>query len=350
MISVAFFDINAFEKMQDIWIEMAKGKDMTAFQSFSWYKLINEQQLKKANLIPGKSVYAVAYEDGCAKMIAPVHIFRGPAVLSKLNLNPGAYILGKWGYSDYLNFIYSDFSEECFEAIVEQVKLKFKVSDFFIHQICPRTDISNYIESHYPQGKLFDGNCAKITVKANFEDYHSGLSKSVRQNIRTAFNRAEKDNREIRYEIIKQMDEKDAKEFMDIYLERQQIKNTVSQSVISKTIYDLQNIIKKQKNKKFNFLLECLKGNSSVFTIGIYSGKEKIGFCLVANDANAYRVPVVCFKKEYARYSPGIIGIYSFLRDAYENGSIKDFDLLKGTEKYKFDLGAECFSIGYYKV
>ena len=37
-----YYDIKSFSKLEYIWKDLERGKDMTCFQTYSWYKMLNE--------------------------------------------------------------------------------------------------------------------------------------------------------------------------------------------------------------------------------------------------------------------------------------------------------------------
>lgn len=350
MIQTKIFELNNFTLLKKDWKRIEQGADMTAFQSYSWYTLINEQYKKKAYIIPGQAVYIAAYDDNEIKMIAPLFIIKLPSVAEKFNITNGAHILGKWGYTDYLNFIYDDFSEDCFEKIVSVIRNTFYVSSLNLHQLLPDTSIRKYIDTKYPSALLFEGECAKINVKDNFDTYYNTLSKSTRQNLRTAKNRADKDNVDIHYELHKQITYQDAKEFYEIYRTRQKIKKTVSDANKNGFVKSVISKYTEYKQGRFNLLINAMTSLENGFILGCYSGEEKIGMCMGIEDAAGVRIPVVCFKESFAKYSPCMLCIFQYIKDSYEKNFIKTFDLLKGSEQYKTRLGGEIFSIGYYKI
>ena len=180
---VKFVKINSFDDLKDIWHSLEKGIDMTPFQSFSWYSELNAQYANKGRTIPGKPIYAIAYIGDKAVMIAPLYIVKLPKIARKFHLDSGAYILGKWGHSDYLNFIYDEFSKVAFDSIILSVKNKYKINHVFMHQIIPNSKISEYINSEYSNSLSFEGECVKIIPNETFEEYHQHLSKNFRQNI-----------------------------------------------------------------------------------------------------------------------------------------------------------------------
>ena len=74
MIEIKFFKPEQFDEIKAEWEELQTGKDMTVFQQRVWYDGLNRQYLAGCFKSSEKAVYAVAYRDGAAAMIAPVHV------------------------------------------------------------------------------------------------------------------------------------------------------------------------------------------------------------------------------------------------------------------------------------
>ena len=74
MIETKLYNHNNFEELEDIWKSLQKGKDMTAFQQFTWAKALNDQYVKGCFGRGESALYIVALKNGQAKMIAPLHI------------------------------------------------------------------------------------------------------------------------------------------------------------------------------------------------------------------------------------------------------------------------------------
>ena len=103
-----YYNIENFSKLESVWKELEKGEDMTSFQSYHWYQMLNECYVPKdtPNYL---SIYAVVKRDNEIVLIAPLWIVKKTF---KIVNKKGIYFLGREGWSDYLNFIYKDFDDD----------------------------------------------------------------------------------------------------------------------------------------------------------------------------------------------------------------------------------------------
>lgn len=360
LIKIQEYSQNEFEKLESIWksiydIDGIKKGELSPFQSWEWYSQLNQQYLVSGD-VKGKIVYLVAFENKSPVMIAPIIIVKYPfnSILKKFNLDNGAYIFGKFGYTDYLNFIYSDFSESAFEEILKYIKTQLKCKKIYLHQILDNTSMKEYLENNYSTSLKLIGDCARIEVQNSYEDYLKSLSKSSRQNIRTANNRAKKDGFKFVYKKLKNLSEKDAYEFYNIYMTRQESKHKSRKktSFIKSVIRIYRDMKRKISMKKYNIIVNSLEKLDNCFFIGFYeeNSNEKVGFCFGVENKQTVCISAVCFDERYRRYSPGIVCISQYINDMYNENDVKVFDLTRGSEKYKYQIGASEHKIYYYDI
>lgn len=345
MIKVEFFDTGRFTSLKSDWERLEKGRDMTVFQSYDWYSRLNEYYIKTQAEKQGACVYAVAYESGKASMIAPLFIKKRGVSFKGFGMAGGVYLLGMWGFTDYLNFIYDDFSGGCFTAICEAAAEKYGVNVFRFCQIVKGTRTDAFLKQQYPYNLQSVSVCVKITVGGDLKEYTGGLTKNVRQNIRTARNRASKEGKAISIKVLEACTEQEASELYRIYTERSDVLNRIKMGEgIKKLVLSAANArynLKLKKNlRRYNYITEGLQTGKNNFILLCYIGESVAGFCygLKSGDSDI-TIMIVCFKEEYKRFSPGMLGIYGYLEERCRAGRPVTMDLTRGTESYKYDLG-----------
>lgn len=60
-------------------------------------------------------------------------------------------------------------------------------------------------------------------------------------------------------------------------------------------------------------------------------------------DEQSILIPRLAIDTDYDRYSPGLLLCTEAIRSCYKVGGIARFNLLRGTEKYKYDLGGNTY-------
>lgn len=121
---VQAYDPFGFKKLKDVWDKLYEGKDMTYFQSYDWYEIIN-------SMIPlkGEVLYLVVSNGLQPILIAPLWILR--RTFGFIN-KKGCYFFGRGGYTDYLNFIYKSFDPLALDAIFVYVRTNYGISRYFL--------------------------------------------------------------------------------------------------------------------------------------------------------------------------------------------------------------------------
>lgn len=179
-------------------------------------------------------------------------------------------------------------------------------------------------------------NCCRITVDSNFDEWFKSLSRSVRQNIRTAFNRLERDG--VAYELLVGNTPQLAKMALDLYCNRQ--KETYLSGC------RLKKSLKAGQIRHSNSVTAALSSSDEATHVVLMAGGKVAACmsCLIGGaDGNVYAVPRLAINTDFRFYSPGYVMIHEFLRRATASGRSVTLDLGRGLEKYKLDLSASIY-------
>lgn len=358
MIEIKVFSSENFAEIESEWKSLEHGADMTVFQQYIWYYGLNEQYLKKCYKSVEYAEYYVVYKDGKAAMIAPIHIKKHGFEYKGIGSAAGIYIIGQWGFTDYLNFIYDEFDEECADAIMSELKKKYSRLKFHFMFIREGNSFEKYLSEKYPEQSIGKTICVQTLPHDSFDEFHKTMTKYSRQNIRKAFNRENKTEMEIHIEELRTVSQKDAEEFFSIYVGRSQKKNKIDlkKNGFKKTILGYFN--KKYNDNlkaglaKSNYIIYQMVNNPDSYMIGIYHGEQKIGFIYgIMEGTNIWRNIIVCFDEEYSYYTPGRTAYFRYFRDIlYADGKGTDMitDMSRGTERHKYELGGtEHYLVNY---
>lgn len=331
--SVKYISAKKLYDIQDIWMSLENGNDMTVFQSYQWYNMLLNYYIPEdtSNYL---SFFAVVSHDDYPCMIAPLwvvkHTFR---FLNK----KGVYLLGRDSYSDYLNFIYNEFDGDAFDYLVAEIKNKFNVNHFVFEQIQESTAFYQYI-SKSPRYEVDDINepCVSLSIPKSVEIYQNILSKSARQNLRTANNRLVKDGKQ----LVLCFDDR----FVDKgkCLELRETKLSAKFSKVSRLRKYKYRFVNKLLFHFPRFVPIMVYSDSKVMTAKDECGNLRAFFHYVYDTkGQCVRVLSAGTDLEYARYSPGMILMHGFIKEIIDKGVVKVLDFTRGDEKYKYVLGGE---------
>lgn len=229
------FSPQEFEKLEEQWKILEKGIEMTWFQTYEWYKIVNSHFIAEKKKAPFRFGTYVLLSDDNEKplMIAPIQIVKKGFYVKGIGLMKGFYFIGRQGYSDYLNFIYDEFKNEYLQEIFTFLVSKYGFNYFRLENISSKCSSYMALNDKSYGADRTDSLCMELPLENTFEDYKSTLSKSMRQNIRTANNRSERDSLTFSYKIYDKIDMETAKKLDSIRNQRLEQKESNRRSSMS---------------------------------------------------------------------------------------------------------------------
>lgn len=176
--------------------------------------------------------------------------------------------------------------------------------------------------------------CVKINFTTNdYESYYTSLSKHMRQNLRTAYNRINKDN--ISYHLKKydsttgNPDKNTWQKCQKMYEERCNMKNNPKFAKIRNFMHRIGNpvnhIITKTTERAIFILF--FEDEPVAFLAGFYNLSKEI-----------FYVPRLSGNNKFLKYNTGIIMLNETIKKLLNEG-VKVLDLTRGNEPYKYSMG-----------
>ena len=175
--------------------------------------------------------------------------------------------------------------------------------------------------------------CAAINISCGDALWLKGLSKSVRQNLRTAYNRLSRNGAGITLEKYMPGDDTEIyRRALSLYCRRQAEAYTDG-NVLTRAAHRLK-LLHSRQSKALGTLPFALTLLLKI--------REKPAACmtgLLSADGETYAVPRLAIDPEFLFFSPGYILISEAVRYFAMSGGPKVIDLSRGNERYKTDLG-----------
>ena len=340
--------VKEFEALKDDWKYLENGEDMTAFQKYEWNHLLIEEffALLYNRLFAEVKCYVVT-ENQKAVAILPVIIQKRNAKILWWGRKKGAYILGEGSWSDYLNFIYKEPNTQAWELILHNLP-----KPLFVNSLRSNTEMCHFLEEH--STVCGQHPSVYIPLMADATEYLASLSKSVRQNLRTATNRMTKAGLlyELRIEDGK-LDDVLANELISMHYDRAKIKN---QRNYKKNLHwisrNLRNSYKEYQNKQYNIIFHSMTRNELGVTVIVSLNGVASGYMYGVKDSHAVRIMHNCINEEYKFYSPMFKGAYDFICEEISNKryNVAQIDFTRGDESYKFQLGGVELPLNSYVI
>ena len=219
--------------LTEIWKNLEKGEEMTAFQDFLWQQLLTREWLGwKLHALYSRVVIYVAMDGKNPVMIFPAIIYTISMKTRWFGEKKGVYLMGQGTYADYMNVIFSRFSPAAFEAIIAEIKKDFPGYRIILSSIRHDASLTKYLNGKNTPRKDFE---VSLTVRRmeSPEAYQASLSKNTRAHLRKDLNKMERDNIDYRIEVMGAVkDEKFLKEMVDLHVQRILIKNTKTKGIL----------------------------------------------------------------------------------------------------------------------
>lgn len=330
--SIKYIPAKDLEMIQTVWKELETGEEMTLFQSYDWFKTLLKYYVPNDTKY-FESVYAIVESDGQPCMIAPLWIIKRSF---KILNRKGVYLIGRFSFSDYLNFVYQHFDPKAFDWLMQDLHHKYGVSQITFENFREDTSIYQYVVNSYHITENKEFPCVTLQLPTSVEEYNKMLSKNSRQNLRTASNRLQKDGLKLVFNDD------------DLQVDRQQcMKLRESKLSVKYAEFSLlwkykYRIINRLRFRFTSFNPITRFSTSKVMTV--YDGDKNLrAFFCYGYDPNlkAIRVMAAGTDLDFARYSPGMLLMHQFILKAIQEGQLKVIDFTRGDEKYKFALGGK---------
>lgn len=325
---------NDIRKIRDDWNKLYDANPkLTPYQSYDWNRNLQKRHfLLYTDRNRYKIDYIVYYDDNnsSAKIIAPL--------LSPKNGKDEITILGNKSKAGELNFIYSkDVNYNDFDNIFKYIKTTYPNQEVLLFEIPRFTELGDYLYNNKNNlfVHFFQRDNVKSLIPETVEELNKNLSKSVRQTIRTSYNRIARDNLEHKLEINYgyKFSLNELKTISAIHNKR---KKQWGYEIENETDIQLLTRIKQLARDTFFDPFFMFSENNNFLYVKYLINDKIAAFFIALKKENDYCiVPTLIHDTEYDFYSPGLLMIYEFLCYEIDKKNIRTFNLSRGSEPYK---------------
>jgi len=279
--------------------------------------------------------------DGEMLMIAPLKRNRCGGMVKMLGEIKGC------GCTDFLfrKGLSDETKNECIRLLMSKIGSGFK-----LRRIDERSRLNVYFAQCGMNVKQDEWKCVRINITGDVDMHIKRLSPSVRQNLRTAYNRMKRDD--VKYELR-------------VYMPGDVMENNVWNDVIR--LYLRRFLGKYKKEKSGNSFYKLYKTvyykhikHDTVSLRRLVNTFHSVLFmngeiaCFMSGFSNhgltSVAIPRLAFNDKYKFYSPGYVMICETIRWLSDNTTVREIDLSRGVEKYKTDLGGEIYTTKSYSL
>ncbi len=340
---IKIYGEHCIKSIKDSWMALEKGSDMTIFQSYEWNEILlyqyNHQYIRR--LYRKIRYVCLSDENNIIKVIAPLRIKK---IIKKGKIIREIELFGADSFSDYVNFIYNDVNETYFTEIMSFINNKWRKYKIRWNSIPEKSKLGIALSLRYPLDTSYYYKCIYIPIPEN-GNYINMLSKSTRQNYRTAINRMKREGLEFTWRIFDyNIDENLIDKLMDINLERTIEKNGDEFQKLGRKMVEYINL------KFGNIVRRMMSYSNHSWTLVSYLNDDEAGFLTGLRTEDTVYVMMNKVRPKYTFYSPMIVAIIDYI-DSLNMGvdKIKIVDFGRGTEDYKYKLGGKEVSLIKYE-
>lgn len=170
---------------------------------------------------------------------------------------------------------------------------------------------------------------AEIRFGDDFDEYFKNLSKSVRQNIRTAYNRLSSDDNTVEIKVFAGDDKLPIDDIINLYSLRHEKKYAVKTGFLKKWFLKTQ-----------SFASQLYLHSPNALTFVLYINGSMAAFMSGLSGNNRLIIPRLSIDETFKRYSPGMLLVIETIKYLIKSTDIRVLDLSQGKEQYKYNLGA----------
>lgn len=298
-------------------------------------KEVKDGPYRIRNILKGNGLmwfYLVTVENKII-LIAPLFIRKNEAVVAGTN---------EW--FDFVDFFYSsDASENEIEKAISFLITQMKNEGIKrLHwNWMPNDSASHIIVGSDGYRKSREEVVDNTTIPfSDYDGYKAALSKSTKQNLRTARNRLIRDNKDHEFQIsmMGNIDEKIIEDCLKLYYSRQKTKYGVG-------------FLRKLTIKTLDFNTRLLRRGEGVVAAFLIDGEvAAFMYGYINNQKSSLEIPKLAIDDKFGFYSPGMLLVDSTIKYLADNTQIKSLDLCRGTEQYKLKMGGEVYPTYNYTI
>lgn len=340
-------DIHTADDLEVIkkdWIRLESGKEMTIYQSYAWNRLLVESWSKdvKNRIFSRISIYCL-YDGSEIRFLMPIMIEKCSIRNRWICKDRGIHILGDGTYTDYLNGIYDQCSQDDILQTLEAIRSDHINMPMLFRSIKEETFFSSVL------GKIgrLEKTGVYVSVKRrnNADTYRKSLSKNTRQNLRTAQNRMEKDGVVYELKVMDQVEPDFIEKLKRMHTERLRVKNWNDRSFLHRLSSLIRQHFRIMDDRLAFDSMKCIK--DSVWVV-VYLNGQIAGYLYGLKDRKTIHIMQNCVNIKYKYYSPMFRGAYDFIVKTYEGTKTDEVDFTRGTETYKYWLGGSESKLNSY--
>ncbi|MEN6460264.1 MAG: GNAT family N-acetyltransferase [Syntrophomonas sp.] len=311
----------AFSSIEDIWDDLYQNNShISPYMSYSFQKTYKRYLWLGSKRFGMQYLCYVVYDGAEAIAIIPL-----------IRRRNDYYLAGDLCATGYLDCIYSDqITDRQMEEIEKLLKEKAGAgTKFHLNKL----NQSSLLMQHYASRVSPErATCVSISLPDSYDDYFASLSKSVRQNVRTAKNRMQREGKEWNVEttVGVPVSWSLSKQLLEVYNKRLEKRDGKKVGAITRYVREHFNPITLAASHMKDNIVSILyiDGRIAAFMMGLIDNRERTAL-----------IPRLAIDSDYSVYCPGFLLVCEASRFLIAHTQVRNLDLSRGDEQYKYSLG-----------
>ena len=321
-------------------LERDGGDQHSVYQSYRVNAIVKKRMPIYALQGKYSTRYVELLEDGQTRMILPICKYRR----SNRYCSVGRFN----GYQVY-DFIYAaamtpEKMSRCLAFVLKKLNVEsLSLSNVPHHSVLFACLSAPELIPEGYQAQWTDNDNVTIDTGLDYERWHSGLSKSTRQNLRTAYNRMNTDGVSKRFALYQgeKMPPQVLDQIIDLYCKRH-----------SERYNEQVSALKKWYLRHLDFSTACMRSGPDNFYALLYLNDQPAAFLsgMVEKGGSSAIIPRLSIEDGFSKYSPGMVLVHETVQSMISVRNIRYLDLSKGTEKYKLSMGGTLYQTHHIEL
>jgi len=325
------------DDLKDIWNSIYSNNPLLSpYQSYEFCNIVaNDYRFSSLRFLLKPLFYKIE-KDGKPIMIFP--LWKKPSVKPPFFTY---YLFPDFCLAGYLDPIYDiNSTDEDFKNAFELIKSEINAPLFF-RRVNEKSLFNKYMFSSFKYRDF--APCVKIAFENGYDNFYKALSKNVRQNIRTSYNRLVRDNVSYRLDVFHNEYLKDDiwDDVLYLHLKRKYLRDGIKEKGIRNYI-----------SRNHDPIEKALRGHKDNYLFLLYMNDSPAAYFagFLTNDRKSLIIPRLSINDDFKFYSPGYVLITETIRYLEKEGEIKLIDLCHGDQSYKYSLGGKEHNNYYYDI
>ncbi len=307
------------------------------YQTYVWNKFIKDSHRFSFK----RSEYVVAMSDGKVELIVP--LLTNP-IKKHLKISTG-----RGRIAGIINIVcprHDEYGHSVALAAIQFMREHYKGWKFHFNDVPVNSVFADVLTSMGYLNSERGSYHIPLESFSNYDNYLSSLGKNIYKNIRKSYNHISTDGKKMALTLYTTKNPPSKRllyKIWELYFTRNLAWNNKKESTLQSIICRTRAFLNATIGTQTKSILQHQESELYVFTI---DGKLA-AFMHCYTHGNHVLMPKLAIDITYSRYSPGIIMLQESLKELMSRGFI-DFDMCRGDERYKTEVGGIIEPIGTY--